>query len=335
MKRFNVAVVGCGNVSEMHFEAYTAHPERIRLVACCDPVAERVELIRSKYGVEQGFGSLEEMLAGADFEVAVVCTPTSVREQTIRTLAAAGKHIFVEKPMSDNFEEATAMVAAADQAGVQLAVNQNFRYHYPFETARKVIAEGRIGHVVSILHQDLMFRQDAGWRLQMQRHALSVMGVHWFDGFRWMLGAEPVTLVGGTYSSSAIECAGDTDAAVEVRFDNGTLVSYVESFSSCFRRAETILIGEQGTLVLDYNGAALYDREHRDAPVERWDNPNAGRNKPKATFEGIDILFTAIEQGAEPANSGRDNLKTIALLDAAYRSATEQRAVSFDAGVAV
>jgi predicted dehydrogenase len=317
----------------MHFEAYTAHPERIRLVACCDPVAERVALIQGKYGVEQGFASLEEMIAGADFEVAVVCTPTSVREATVRTLTAAGKHVFVEKPMADNLDEAAAMVAAADGAGVQLSVNQNVRYHYPFETARQIIADGRIGHVVSILHQDLMFRQDAGWRLGMERHALSVMGVHWFDGFRWMLGAEPVALVGAHHSSSAVDCAGDTDAAVQVRFDQGTMVSYVESFSSCFRRTETVLIGEKGTLVLDYTSTALYDREHRDAPVERWDNPNAGPNKPKATFVGIDNLLTAIEQGVEPANSGRDNLKTIALLDAAYRSAAEGQGITFDAGV--
>lgn len=333
MKTFNVAVVGCGNVLEMHFAAYTAHPERIRLVAACDPVSERVALMQQKYGVPQGFGSLEEMLAGVEFEVAVVCTPTSVREQTIRTLTAAGKHVFVEKPMADNFAEATAMVAAAEQAGVKLSVNQNFRYHYPFETARQIIADDRIGHVVSILHQDLMFRQDGGWRLDMQRHALSVMGVHWFDGFRWMLGAEAVRLQGAHHSSSAINCAGDTDAAVHVLFEQGTMVSYVESFSSCFRRVETVIIGEQGTLVLDYNGAALYDRDSRSEPRERWDNPNAGANKPKATFIGLNILLTAIEDGAEPANSGRDNLKTISLLDAAYRSAAEQQAVTFDAGV--
>ncbi|HSH78059.1 MAG TPA: Gfo/Idh/MocA family oxidoreductase [Herpetosiphonaceae bacterium] len=333
MKRFNVAVVGCGNVSEMHFEAYTAHPERIRLVACCDPVAERVELIRRKYGVEQGFATLQEMIAQADWEVAVVCTPTSIRQETISILAAAGKHVFCEKPMADNYQEAEQIVTTCERANVTLAVNQNFRYHYPFETARQIVEAGQIGNVVSILHQDLMFRQDAGWRLQMPRHALSVMGVHWFDGFRWMLGAEATSLVAQTHSSPAIECAGDTDAAVQVRFDQGTMVSYVESFSSAFRRVETLLIGEQGTLVLNYEGAALYDREHRSTPRERWDNPNAGANKPKATFVGIDILLTALENGTQPSNSGRDNLKTISLLDAAYRSAEEQRSVTFEAGV--
>lgn len=332
MKKFNIAVVGCGNVSEMHFEAYAAHPERLRIVAACDPVAERVEMMQHKYGVEQGFATLEEMIAQADWEVAVVCTPTSIRQSTISTLAAAGKHIFVEKPMSDNFQEAEQMVAICEQANVQLAVNQNFRYHYPFDTARELIQAGRIGQVVSILHQDLMFRQDAGWRLEMQRHALSVMGVHWFDGFRWMLGAEAASLTGANQSSPAINCVGDTDASVQILFEQGTMVSYVESFSSCFRRVETIVIGEQGTLVLEYNKASLYDRDSRNEPREQWENPNAGANKPKATYVGINILLTALEQGTEPANSGRDNLKTISLLDAAYRSAAEQHAIAFQAG---
>lgn len=332
MKRFNIAMVGCGNVSEMHFEAYAAHPERIRVVAACDPVPERVAMVQQKYGVEQGFTALEDMLAQASWDIAVVCTPTSIRQTTINTLAAAGKHVFVEKPMADNFEEAEQMVAACERANVTLAVNQNFRYHYPFDTAREVIQSGRIGQVVSILHQDLMFRQDAGWRLQMPRHALSVMGVHWFDGFRWMLWAEAAVLVGNAHSSSAIDCVGDTDAVVNILFEQGTMVSYAQSFSSFFRRTETLVLGEQGTLVLNYNGAALYDRDNRTQPREQWENPYAGANKPKATFLDLDILLTAIEQGTEPSNSGRDNLKTISLLDAAYRSAAEQHPVTFQTG---
>lgn len=333
MKLFNIAVVGCGNVSEMHFGAYTAHPERIRLVAACDPVVERVEAVQQKYGVEQGFGSLEQMIEQADWDVAVVCTPTSVRQGTITTLASARKHVFVEKPMADNLQEAEQMVAACEQAGVKLAVNQNFRYHYPFDTARELIQLGHIGRVVSILHQDLMFRQDKGWRTELQRHALSIMGVHWFDGFRWMLEADPVSIVAKATSSSAIDCAGETDVSVQILFEQGTFVTYIESFSSAFNRVETVVIGEAGTLVLNYAGAALYDRDHRVEPRERWENPNSGPNKPKATFIDIDLLFNAIEQGAEPLNSGRDVLKTIALLDAAYHSVEKQQPVVFREGV--
>ena len=333
MKRFAIAVVGCGNVSRMHFEAYAAHPERIRMVAAFDPLVERAEAACATFGVERAFGSLDEILAQRDFEVAVVCTPTSVRRATVEALAAAGKHVFVEKPMADSLAEAEQIVAACERAGVMLAVNQNYRYHYPFDTARDVIRAGTIGRVVSILQQDLMLRQDSGWRTQMPRHALSVMGIHWFDGFRWILEAEPVSLLAEIASSEAIDCAGETDAAVQMLFDQGTMVSYVQSFASFIKRTETIINGELGTLVLDYSGAVLYDRDHRTAPVRTWENSNRGANKPRATFIDIEQLFTALEQGGEPDNNGRDNLRTVALLEAAYRSAAEHRRIALPEGV--
>ena len=155
MKPFDIAVVGCGNVSNMHFGAYSAHPERIRLVAAFDPVKERTEQAQKKYGVEKIFGSLEEMIEQASWDVAVICTPTSVRRETIEALARAGKHVFTEKPLADTFGEASAIVNLCERSGVKLAVNQNFRYHYPFATAREVVASGSIGTPLTVLQEIL------------------------------------------------------------------------------------------------------------------------------------------------------------------------------------
>ena len=189
MKRFAVGLVGCGGVSAMHLEGYRRHAERVQVVAACDVDAGRARQAQERYGIGQVFDSLERMIGDADWDVAVVCTPTPVREPVVTTLAAAGKPIFVEKPLADSYEEAERVVTACEQAGVQLAVDQNFRYHYPFHIAKQLIAEGRLGPVLGIVHDEFMFRQDAGWRLQQPRHALAVMGIHWLDGFPWMLGS--------------------------------------------------------------------------------------------------------------------------------------------------
>ena len=334
MKRFDIAIVGCGNVARMHFDAYAAHPDRVRVVAACDPLREHLDAAREKYGFEWGFGSLEEMIEGADWEVGVVCTPTPVREGTVDTLAGAGRHVFVEKPFADSYEEARRMVRRCDEAGVKLAVNQNFRYHYPFDIARRLIAEGRVGNVVSVVHQNLMFRQDAGWRTRTERHALSVMGIHWLDGFRWMLGDEARSISCETRSSPAIDCAGETDASVQIVFERGAMASYVQSLSSPIGRTETLIIGDEGMLRLDHSGAALFDKGGKE-PKEQWEVPYSDARKPEATFEDLDLLLTSLEQEDEPPNSGRDNLKTVALLDGAYRSAGEGRPVLLKEGVAV
>lgn len=328
MKQFKVAIVGCGNVAQMHFEAYTPHSDRIRLVAACDPEFELVEQAQKKYGIEQGFASVEDMIAGADWDVGVVCTPTPVREKVVQQLSGAGKQIYVEKPFADTFDEAQRMVDLCSAADVMLAVNQNFRFHYPFDIARSVIHEGRIGEVTSVTHQNLQFRQDSGWRTQAARHSLSIMGVHWLDGFRWMLDDVARSIVGETRTSSAIDAAGETDTAFQLIFDRGTMVSYVESFSCAFRKTETIVLGNRGTLRFDYAGLDCFDLGAREQPAERWESPYPKERKPGATFQGLDLLLTAIEEGVEPANSGRDNLKTIALLEGAYRAADDHSKVS-------
>jgi len=330
---FRIAIVGCGGVSRMHFAGYAARPERVRVVAACDPDAERARQARDQWGFERACASVGELIEPGGWDVAVVCTPTPVREEVVKELAAAGKPVLCEKPLADSFGEAERMVAACDAAGVPLAVNQNFRYHYAFDIAKRVLREGRLGDVVTVIHQDLMFRQDRGWRTGCARHALSVMGVHWLDGFRWMLGCEARSISCHTRSSPAIECVGETDAAVQVAFQSGARVSYVESFSSPVGRAETLVIGERGALLLGYDGAALFDKDHRHEPAERWGNPLGSGDKPGSAFKALSELLSALEGATEPSNSGRDNLKTIALLEGAYRSAEEGQSIAFRDGL--
>jgi D-apiose dehydrogenase len=327
MKQFDVALVGCGNISRMHVNAYRPHPERIRLAAACDPVPAQVARAQEEYGIPLGFSTIAEMTRGAEWEVAVVCTPTFVREDAVAQLAAAGKHVFVEKPLADSYDEAQRMVELCDRAGVKLAVNQNFRYHYPFDEARTLIAAGRIGAVISIVQQELTFRQDKGWRIQADRHALSVMGIHWFDGFRWMLGDEPSSIAFQLRSSPAIDSVGETDAVGEILFQNGVMVSYAQSFASLVKRTETVVIGESGTLRLTYDGLELFTDGNAEIPALTWENPCRGANKPLATYATIDQFLSAIEQGSDPPNSGHDNLNTVRMLDAAYESNAAGRPV--------
>lgn len=328
MKQFKIAIVGCGGVSRMHFETYLQHTDRIQIVAVCDADSRRLEQVRNEYGIENGFVSVEDMLAQTTWEVAVVCTPTTVRRPVVETLAAAGKHIMVEKPFADTYAEAQEMVNACQKAEVKLAVNQNFRYHYPFEIVREIVTRGTIGRVVSVVHQDLMLRHDSGWRTQTTRHALAVMGVHWLDGFRRMLDDEATTLACQTRRSGVIQSEGESDASVQLTFKKGTVVSYIESFSSSFSRVETLLIGTKGSLLISNDTVSLFKIDEPRKVQKEWLNPYSGANKPEATFISLNQLFKAIEEGREAPNSGLDNLKTIALLDGAYQSAEEKRIVT-------
>jgi predicted dehydrogenase len=336
----NIAVVGCGNVSAMHFDGFRAHPERVRVVAACDPVPERRAWAEREYGVPKTFASVEDLLgdasagqhgAGAsddNWDVAVVCTPSEVREPAVAALAGAGKHILVEKPLADTYANAARLVTLCERSGVLLAVDQNFRDHYAFGIAARLIADGEVGSVLGIVQRDLMFRQDQGWRLEQPRHALSVMGVHWFDGFRQLVSWDATLVTARTYSSPAIDCAGETDAFVQIDF-GPVPVSYTQSFSSRFAATDTVVIGERATLEFGYGTLT----RHSADGTKVWTNPYAGPGKPESAFRSLGRLLDALGTPRPPSNSGRDNLKTIALLEAAYQSAEQGRAVELTGGL--
>jgi predicted dehydrogenase len=324
-----IAIVGCGGVSDMHFRGELAHPERVSIVAACDPDEERRRFVAENYGVADTYAGLDELIAGADFDVAVVLTPSHVRLDTVRALAAGGKHVYVEKPMADTMGEARAIVAACRDAGVKLAVDQNFRHHYAFGLARRAIDAGAIGRVVGIDHRELLFREVVGWRATSPHHALSVMGVHWLDGFRLLLPDDADWVAARSYASPALSSVGESDAFVQLHFGPAT-VNYTQSFSSRIERVETIVIGETGTLALTYGELVI---ARADGTVETVANSHAGEGKPESAYLGLAALLDTIGTDTEPANSGQDNLKTLALLAAAYLSAESDEPVALAGGL--
>ena len=330
--KFNIAVIGCGGVSSMHFEGFARHTDRVQVVAVCDPDANRRAQAQQQYGIAHGFATVEELLAGSDFTVAVVCTPTNVREPVVTALAGAGKHVLVEKPFASSLEEGARMVEVCEKNGVLLAVDQNFRYHFPFHLAKRCISEGLVGPVTAIHLQHMHFRQDSGWRTREKRHTLEIMGVHWLDGFRWILNSEGRSVAAQMRHSNTIDCIGETDLSVQVAFDSGTFATYIDSFSSLVPRCEALIIGERGTLRLDYDGMALFDRSGASQPTQKWSNPFAGDGKPDSAFECLSQLLLALESGAQPSNGGRDNLQTLSLMEAAYLSAESGATIALTEG---
>ncbi|MFC4808040.1 Gfo/Idh/MocA family protein [Paenibacillus sp. GCM10023250] len=331
MKKYKVGLIGAGGVTELHLEGYKEHPERIEVAAICDPNAEAMTRKADQYNIPLRFSNLNDFIRESGVDAAIVATPTSIRTQVVFPLLEAGLPLFVEKPFSDTLQDAVDITEKAAALNVPVSVNQNFRRHFTFDVVKGIVAEGRIGGVTQILFNNLFFRQDAGWRLRCERHALSVMGIHWFDGFRQILGSEAVAVTSLMSSSSAIECAGETDATVQVAFENGAFATYVQSFSSPYPRTEMIVIGETGTLACGHRSVELY-RTGQQAPETAWSNDVS---RETATYEGLNHLLTSLETGIEAPNSARDNLKTVAILDAAYRSAQQRRTITLDRGVLV
>ncbi len=319
-ERHRVVVVGAGRISSMHFDYFALRPDRIELVGAVDPSDERRAWATENYDIP-AVASIADAVADLDFDVAIVATPSHVRVPAVRELTAAGKHILVEKPFANSLAEAQQMVVFAREAGVQLAVDQNFRDHYPFELARAAIEAGRIGGVIGIEQRELHFRSEVGWRMELDRYALMIMGVHWFDGFRMLAGGDPTWLTASLASSPAIATNGETDAFALVRF-GGVVATLVQSFSSRVDSTETVVLGENGTLHLDYDRLEIRTAEG----VEVQTGEGFGAGKSLSAYRQLEHLLDAIETGREAPNSGHDNLHTIGLLEAVYDSAAHDGA---------
>ncbi|MCR8656553.1 Gfo/Idh/MocA family protein [Paenibacillus endoradicis] len=329
MKQYKVGLIGAGGVTELHLEGYKAHPERIQIEAICDPNETLLNQKAEQYQIPKRYTSIEEFIANSEVDIAIVCTPTSIRKQVVFPLLEAGFPLFVEKPFSDTLVEAQEITDKAKSLNIPIAVNQNFRLHFPFYLVKELVKNNRIGKVNSMIFNNFFFRQDQGWRTQCERNAISVMGIHWIDGFRQVLGEEATAVSSLMTSSNSIQCVGETDSHVQVEFETGAIASYTQSFSSAFNRTELIVIGETGTLHCEHGAVHLYEVGNRTA-VDSFSND---LSREYATFDGLNQLIDWIETGKESANSANDNLKTVAILDAAYRSKVENRRIELHQGV--
>ena len=321
---YRAGIVGAGSISKLHFEGIARHPDRARVVALCDPDGRALEARAAEYGIRQTHTDLGELIASAGLDVAIVCTPTHVRGDVVLPLVEAGIPVFCEKPFAETYAEAARMELASREAGVPVAVNQNFRRHFTFAVAREVLARGELGRPLHLVQSVQHLRRDRGWRLERSRYVMAVMSIHWFDGYRFLLGDEPETVYCRGVNSPATEGGDDTAVSVVLEFGEGPVVSLSESFSSFARESLCSLDCEAGGLVMDY---PLLTEVRGDG--ERIEHANPF-DKAEATWFGLDDLLRAVEEGRASEASAADNLKSMRVLEGAYRSMKEGRVVRLE-----
>jgi predicted dehydrogenase len=321
MGRIRVGMVGAGGVSKLHLEGISRHPEEARVVAYCDPDESSIRARMQEYGECDAYGDLADMLQKAEIHVAIVCTPTSVREAVILPLIEAGMPTLCEKPFCDNYPEASRITKASAELGVPVAVDQNFRRNFPFHIGRDILAGGQLGRPLHLVQNEQGLRTDVGWRLEQKRYVMSIMSIHWIDGYRWMLQDEAETVYCRAINSPATAGGEDTAISMVIAFRGGTIVSLNESFSSFARGRGCTLDCEKGALQLDPSSVTVY---RPDADPVVHENPY---DRAEGCFVLLKDLYQAAQEGREPETSVSDNIENIRILEAAYTSWKENPVV--------
>lgn len=164
-------ILGTGHMANAHARNFI-EVEGVTLAGAVDVDSGRAEAFREKYGIERAFTSLEEALAWGDFDAVTNVTPDSAHHATTLKCLAAGKHVFCEKPLATNYQDAMEMAERAETANLVGMVNLTYRNVAQLQVARRLVTSGQIGKVrhveASYLQSWLVSKQWGDWRTESQ-----------------------------------------------------------------------------------------------------------------------------------------------------------------------
>ncbi len=149
MDKVRIGLIGCGNFGESHLQAFRAVP-LAEVAAVFDTDRDRARQVASQFGIPKVCGSLEEICALSDLTAIDVVTPEHTHLEPVRMAHAAGKHVFVEKPLATDLRECSAMIESSTSTGRFLMVGQILRFETKYAMLKDEIVSGRLGKAVSM-----------------------------------------------------------------------------------------------------------------------------------------------------------------------------------------
>jgi UDP-N-acetylglucosamine 3-dehydrogenase len=149
MNRLRIAVVGLGWFGEIHCEAIIGIPH-LELAALCTRTPERLQALAKRFGVKKATADYRELLADPDIDAVSIVTMWDQHTEPAVAALAAGKHVFLEKPIASTVADCRKIIAAAKTAKGILQIGHICRFNPRYRAAKQAIAEGRIGRIVSM-----------------------------------------------------------------------------------------------------------------------------------------------------------------------------------------
>src|SRR6266513_3544350 len=219
--RAAVAVIGCGAIARAaHVPALAKHPEVRNRLVLVDRDLDRANALAREFGIARTAADYRDVLPSV--QGAVIALPHHLHFPVALDCLSAGVHVLCEKPLAGSAAEAAQLVAASEQAGVALAVNQARRLFPPSEAAHRLVHEGAIGTLRFIGYYDgakYDWPTASGFAFGLQGGGKGVLldiGAHVLDLICWWLGHQP------RVTDYVDDSFGGSEAAAKVAFTDGT-----------------------------------------------------------------------------------------------------------------
>lgn len=312
-------IIGCGDVVERKSGPSILQAGGSRIVGVMRRNAAKARSFAEAHGIGLCTDKAARIIEHTDVDIVYVATPPSSHKDYVLTAAQAGKHVLVEKPMGLSAAEDTEMIAACENAGVELFVAYYRRFHPHVVKMRELLADGRIG---TLVHGQIDFAMpplaDYDWRWRVKPE-ISGGGLfvdvvtHRIDLMVHLLG-EP-TFACGTRSIFSPGGNVEDVATLGVRFASGAQCSVVGDFHSHRSADRFVLAGTQGTIHTDRLDGHAFNLTRGDMCEQFAFAPLP------APHVGLVRHIERVLAGAEANDcSGRDGRSTDLILDWGLRS---------------
>lgn len=336
-RKIRIGVVGCGRIAKNHFGSIQEHKDNFDLVAVCDTDADARRPYESD--VVCGYASMAQMLASEVLDVVALCTPSGLHAEQAELAAAHKVHVVTEKPMATRMADGIRMVKACDDANVRLFVVKQNRRNATLQCLKRAVSEKRFGkiHLVSInvfWTRPQSYYDQAKWRgtWEFDGGAFMNQASHYVDLLDWLIG--PVDKVQAMMSTTHDIEVEDT-GVLNVRWRSGALGSMSVTMLTYPNNLEgsITILGEKGTVRI--GGLAVNE-------IQEWqfsDSAPYDADVAKASYETTSVygfghplyyhnVVETLRGQAESETDGREGLKSLELLVAAYMSARDGESVS-------
>jgi predicted dehydrogenase len=326
-------LIGCGFFAQNHLHAWR-DIDGAEIVAICDRDPERLSATASAFGICRTYSDARAMLEAEALDFVDIATTVATHRPLVELAASHGRHVICQKPFAENLEDGATMVTACRKAGVHLMVHENFRWQSAIRAVRKRLDAGVIGRPFwgrCSFRSAFDVYAAQPYLAKDKRFIIQDLGIHILDIARFLFGdVETLSartqrvnprIRGEDVATMLMEHAGGVTSVVDCSY--ATILPQ-ENFPQTMIEID----GGEGTLRLSQDYAlTIATREGSETvdvspPLLSWAE-RPWHNIQESVLNIERHFIDCLKKNIDAETSGDDNLRTLALVYAAYDSAAD------------
>jgi UDP-N-acetylglucosamine 3-dehydrogenase len=304
MTKLNAAVIGCGSWGRNHARVYSELPN-VNLVAVADTAPAAANEVAEKYRVKP-YTETAKLLEDPDIQLVSICTPTVTHARLALQAIEQGKHVLVEKPMTNTVKEAKTLIKASKKRGVTLTVGFVERFNPAVQEAHRRIAKGEIGGVILAHTRRVSQRPlrigDVG--------VIKDLAIHDIDITSILFNEEPRTIYA---TAGSIAHQFEDYANINIGYPENRTAFIEANWLTPKKVRQLNVTGTKGIMTVDYITQQLTIEND-----QRLTQPNIPYQEP--LYLELKSFADSIINDTPPSITGEDGLRTLQICEAALKS---------------